>query len=74
MLKFEIECNLDKFDSLERNAGKDFSLPPKLDIPRFKEEYRFLGDPKKLAVYIGSVVIFIFILSLVMPKRVPQRK
>lgn len=74
ILKFEIDCDLDKFNTLERDSQKDFSIPPKLDIARFKEQYRLLGDNKKVALYVSAVLILIIILLNIMPKRVSQRK
>ena len=69
MLKFEITCDLDKFNTLEKKVkAPSGSLPPKIEIARFNEQYRFLGQHKRLIVYAGTILVFILLLVL-MPKR-----
>ena len=61
ILKFEITCNLDKF-SLTKNdeVPKLQDLPPPLDIGRFTDQYRLLGN-KDVMIYGGSTVIIVII-------------
>ena len=70
MLKFEVTCDMDKFNTLKKDIGmpRD-TLPPVIELPRFKEGIRLMGS-KKLLLYGGAVVVLVIILLLVMPKKI----
>ena len=65
ILKFEITCNLDKL-AINKEFARDekmVALPPPLDISRFKDQYRILGD-RKVMVYAGSAVVIVLLVII----------
>ena len=65
ILKFEITCNLDKL-AINKEFAKNekmVALPPPLDIGRFKDQYRVLGD-RKVMVYSGSAVVIVLLVII----------
>lgn len=75
ILKFEITCALDKLAVIKENenVNKMIELPPKLDLERFRDPWRPLGD-KRVLMYGGAVVLFVVILVIVSSsKRVQLR-
>ena len=65
ILKFEITCNLDKL-AINKEFAKNekmVALPPPLDISRFKDQYRILGD-RKVMVYGGSAVVIVLLVII----------
>jgi hypothetical protein len=65
ILKFEIICNLDKL-AINKEFAKNekmVALPPPLDISRFKDQYRILGD-RKVMVYGGSAVVIVLLVII----------
>ena len=65
ILKFEITCNLDKLAINKEYAKNEkmVALPPPLDISRFKDQYRILGD-RKVMVYGGSAVVIVLLVII----------
>lgn len=66
ILKFEITCSLDKLIITKENENvkKMIELPPKIDLERFRDPWRPLGD-KRVLMYGGAVVLFIIVLILI---------
>ena len=66
ILKFEITCSLDKLFVTKENENvkKMIELPPKLDLERFKDPWRPLGD-KRVLMYGGAIILFIIVLIIV---------
>ena len=66
ILKFEITCSLDKLIITKENENvkKMIELPPKLDLGRFRDPWRPLGD-KRFLMYGGAIILFIIVLILV---------
>ena len=72
ILKFQITCTLDKL-ILNRESAKNekmISLPPALDIDRFRDHYRVLGD-RKVMVYGGSAVVIVLIVLILSSLKTP---
>tara|TARA_R110002074_G_scaffold62721_1_gene150734 strand:+ start:1533 stop:2519 length:987 start_codon:yes stop_codon:yes gene_type:complete len=65
ILKFEILCTLDKLviNSEYAKNKKMVALPPPLDIGRFGDQYRILGD-RKIMVYGGSIVVVVLLVII----------
>lgn len=66
VLKFEITCSLDKLNVTKENenVNKMIELPPKLDLERFRDPWRLLGD-KRVLMYGGAVILFIVVLLMI---------
>ncbi len=76
ILKFEITCSLDKLKVIKENENvkKMIELPPKLDLERFRDPWRPLGD-KRVLMYGGAVILFVIVLILISStKHVQLRK
>ena len=75
VLKFEITCSLDKLNVTKENENvkKMIELPPKLELERFRDEYRPWGD-KQMLMYGGAILIFIVVVLIISSfKRVQLR-
>ena len=66
VLKFEITCSLDKLVVTKENENvkKMIELPPKLDLERFRDPWRPLGD-KRVLMYGGAVILFVIVLIII---------
>ena len=66
ILKFEITCSLDKLAVTRENenVNKMVDLPQKLDLERFRDPWRPLGD-KRVLMYGGAVVVFVIVLIII---------
>jgi len=65
VLKFEIRASMDKLIVTKENekVEKMIELPPKLELERFKDQYRPWGD-KRVLVYGGAVLVFLVFVIL----------
>jgi len=65
VLKFEIRASMDKLIVTKENekVEKMIELPPKLELERFKDQYRPWGD-KRVLVYGGAVLVFLVVVIL----------
>ena len=70
VLKFEITCSLDKLIVTKENENikKMIDLPPKLDLPRFRDPWRFWGD-KRVLMYGGAILVFLVVLIIISSSR-----
>ena len=64
-IKLEIRASMDKRIVTKENddVEKMTELPPKLELDRFKDQYRPLGD-KRVIVYGGAVLVFLIFVML----------